>query len=548
MILNNRYQIDCYNVVSEGTYGKIFPCVDILNPNLKLVAKVINACCGSKNTKFIAAINREPEILQSLQIFQNPHIVKCYQIGQIDENLIIVMEKCELGDLSKKIKQMKNQNQKFKAEEIIDFASQVIDGARLMAEQNVFHRDIKPQNILLAKDNKNNINYKIGDFGSARIVQDLRKEEDLTRWGTKIYSSPEIITQQKFSAQADIFSFGIVFFEFCFLQIPFQINQQQQFFNQLQNQQFKINVDNINGDQIQLNLIKMVLQNTIVFNQQDRMDWQSLHNIISQYKYNQNHGFYQLTNLQQNDKNNYIIVQQHVKLLDQKLQLVTNLMSQYKKCCQLNILSIPLDIFKLYLTFLACYRHIVALSSKSFYDNNYKILSKNIKRFMSQNQFQLLTESFFKNLKKEDQDLNSCAEMFLQNSFYTIEIVKYSIKFLGSQNFNQHIYQSLYQNLIQFKDYFDNPQQKESLDYEIFLEIANQFFYNQIVNCYMQKQINDFIENPAEINILIALQNQFGESEVFYSQQECNILQNAVSQIKVCFTQNEAIEYLFQNL
>lgn len=69
---------------------------------------------------------------------------------------------------------------------------------------NVIHRDIKPANIFVSEMGE----YKLGDFGVARIVENTMSG----RTGTDTYMAPEVYYEEKYGPSADIYSLGIVMY------------------------------------------------------------------------------------------------------------------------------------------------------------------------------------------------------------------------------------------------------------------------------------------------------------------------------------------------
>ncbi len=88
-------------------------------------------------------------------------------------------------------------------------------GLAFLHSQGVLHRDVKPENVLVASlSPKANPVAKLVDFGAARLVDRKASELDLTRAvGTPIYMAPEVLKHEPYSAEADVFSFGMTLYE-----------------------------------------------------------------------------------------------------------------------------------------------------------------------------------------------------------------------------------------------------------------------------------------------------------------------------------------------
>ena len=84
--------------------------------------------------------------------------------------------------------------------------------------RGVLHRDIKPENIFVCDDGE----LKLMDFGLARLLGDMSKNQSSTVAGTLAYMAPEQLRGDKLDARTDLYALGAVFFEFVTGTQPFQ--------------------------------------------------------------------------------------------------------------------------------------------------------------------------------------------------------------------------------------------------------------------------------------------------------------------------------------
>jgi formylglycine-generating enzyme required for sulfatase activity len=103
---------------------------------------------------------------------------------------------------------------------VADLVAQLADALAAAHEAGVIHRDVKPQNVLIAPDDRP----KLTDFGLARVVDDsvLSRTGDFA--GTYAYMSPEQVTAKRMGLdhRTDVFSLGIVLYELLTLRRPFE--------------------------------------------------------------------------------------------------------------------------------------------------------------------------------------------------------------------------------------------------------------------------------------------------------------------------------------
>ena len=153
-----------------------------------------------------------------LRMLSHPNVVRCHGTFRLDptgddpttrrrSRLCIVMSHCEGGDLATLLARTKGQP--LPEDAVMRWLVQLLLALDHVHSKNVLHRDLKPANVFLSKNLRC---VKIGDFGIAKA---LEREDDLavTRVGTPLYMSPELVTGQPYTYASDVWALGCVAYE-----------------------------------------------------------------------------------------------------------------------------------------------------------------------------------------------------------------------------------------------------------------------------------------------------------------------------------------------
>ncbi|KAH9317487.1 hypothetical protein KI387_019256, partial [Taxus chinensis] len=135
--------------------------------------------------------------------------------------IYIVLEYCTGGDLAAYIQHHRRSSEAVARH----FMRQLAAGLQVLHENNLIHRDLKPQNLLLSTNDRNAV-LKIADFGFARSLQPQGLAETLC--GSPLYMAPEIMQFQKYNAKADLWSVGAILFQLMTGIPPYSGNSQLQ--------------------------------------------------------------------------------------------------------------------------------------------------------------------------------------------------------------------------------------------------------------------------------------------------------------------------------
>ncbi|KAM3851025.1 LOW QUALITY PROTEIN: serine/threonine-protein kinase Nek5 [Vipera latastei] len=199
-------------MIGEGAFGKIF-LARKKEDNQQCVIKEINLSKMSRKEK--ESSQKEATVLAKMK---HPNIVAFYTSLQEKNNLYIMMEYCNGGDLMKRINMQRGVL--FDEDKILGWFVQIALGLKHIHDRKILHRDIKTQNIFLSNNGKT---AKLGDFGIARMLNNTMDFAS-TCVGTPYYLSPEICENKPYNNKTDIWSLGCVLYELCTLKHPFEGN------------------------------------------------------------------------------------------------------------------------------------------------------------------------------------------------------------------------------------------------------------------------------------------------------------------------------------
>lgn len=160
----------------------------------------------------------ETKILRQIN---HPNIIRLHDIVEESGRIFIVLEYCTGGDLAAHIQRYG----RFPEAVARHFMIQLAAGLKVLRDNNLIHRDLKPQNLLLSSNDRNAV-LKIADFGFARSLEPQRLAETLC--GSPLYMAPEIMRFQKYDAKADLWSVGTILFQLVTGNPPFSGNNQIQ--------------------------------------------------------------------------------------------------------------------------------------------------------------------------------------------------------------------------------------------------------------------------------------------------------------------------------
>ena len=189
------------------------------------MAYVYKAKCHKLN-RFVAIkilkseFSNDPVFLQKFQVeaqaaasLSHPNIVNIYDVGEDGDLFYIVMEYVDGITLKEYIKQ----EGRLSYQEAVEIAIYIAQGIQAAHAQHIFHRDIKPQNILVGR----NGDVKVTDFGIAKAASSSTITITEATVGSVHYISPEQARGGYSDERSDFYSLGVTLYEMVSGKVPF---------------------------------------------------------------------------------------------------------------------------------------------------------------------------------------------------------------------------------------------------------------------------------------------------------------------------------------
>ncbi len=153
--------------------------------------------------------------IEILKICQHPNIIKLYDIFENENYYYIIMEYCSGGDL---FSFLERHQFKLKEELASKIMHKICAAIYYIHSYGICHRDLKPENILMTSKNENS-DIRLLDFGLSKIIGP--NETCNEPYGTLTYCAPEILLDNPYTKQVDLWSLGVMTYLMLTGKLPF---------------------------------------------------------------------------------------------------------------------------------------------------------------------------------------------------------------------------------------------------------------------------------------------------------------------------------------
>ncbi len=208
--IGNLGKYELRREIGRGAMGVVYEAYD---PMIKRVValKTIRSdqLTAEASGTVIARFRREAQAAGRLS---HPNIVPIYDFGEDGGVWFIAMEFIK----GRELKEYFEANERFSVDDVVRIMSQMLNALDYSHRQGVIHRDIKPANVFLIEDGS----VKVADFGIAHIDSSSLTQVG-TVLGTPSYMSPEQIMGLPVDGRSDLFSAGVILYQFLTGERPF---------------------------------------------------------------------------------------------------------------------------------------------------------------------------------------------------------------------------------------------------------------------------------------------------------------------------------------
>jgi len=162
--ISGHYDIKDYyefkNLISEGTYGKVYKAVNIATNEVVAIKKI------GKLKLTDEQLDLQRKEIEVLKVSQHPNVVNLIDIFESMKYFFVILEYLEGGDL---YDYLDKRDFKIDEEHAREFFGQIVAGVGYLHQLGIVHRDLKLENIMMTSNERNAVP-KIVDFGLVKIL------------------------------------------------------------------------------------------------------------------------------------------------------------------------------------------------------------------------------------------------------------------------------------------------------------------------------------------------------------------------------------------
>ena len=258
--MSKKIEINCNNYsnflkIGDRKYGTIYRAVDKKNGFYVSIKEIIK----TKFDKPKEILEKELEIMKKIK---NENSINIKEVIETNDYYYIIMEYCEynLEDyLNKK------REKPFSVNEIKEVLNQLNNTLKLMLKENIIHREIKLNNILISLDKLDNIIIKLSDYFFSKVISNTISFTDIP-----LTLSPEFLIDEENLSKSDLWSIGIIIYYMYFKEYPYNGKNQYLLYQNINSGKQLKSIDNEELNDLMNKLLKI--------NVNERLSWEEYFN------------------------------------------------------------------------------------------------------------------------------------------------------------------------------------------------------------------------------------------------------------------------------
>ncbi|KAF0980661.1 hypothetical protein FDP41_013144 [Naegleria fowleri] len=198
------------SILGRGCFGCVYLCreeFDGCPSGERMALKIV-----SPSGNVMPNVYGEYKLMKSLE---HESVMKVYDyyemLTSLQPGAMFTMKYYEKGDLRQFIEEYEKKEMKISIHWIYDFILQMASCLNFIHKRKIIHRDLKPENIFLEECSEHTCKIVLGDFG---LAKNIPKSHGLfSQVGTMKYWSPEVVNNDEYGSETDIWSLGCVMYE-----------------------------------------------------------------------------------------------------------------------------------------------------------------------------------------------------------------------------------------------------------------------------------------------------------------------------------------------
>lgn len=201
--------------LGEGMFGAVEKAENQKTGEIVAI-KEMNLSLFNSKPRLVEMLKSE---IKALTTIRHPNLLHLLDHFTKQQHQVVVYELCEGGT-------MKNyllETPQLEEDKVLNYILQVLKCLQVLHDNNIIHRDIKPDNILFKDVNRTQV--KVADLGFCTM---RGTHTDSSIIGSPGFLAPEVFNQKLYSPKSDIYATGIMLYEIIMKKLPFTQKQESE--------------------------------------------------------------------------------------------------------------------------------------------------------------------------------------------------------------------------------------------------------------------------------------------------------------------------------